>query len=107
MRIAFFEAKDYDHIWFGGTAGQYGFEVCYIQEKFSKESLLSIEACDIICVTERNGFMTDEIRIMKYKGIKGIIILVEDETGAGRWGVLREIPVITVPRFSPREAVSK
>lgn len=107
MKITFFEAKDYDRIWFGEAAREYGFDVCYIKDKFDADTLAGLESCEVACMPERNGFLSGEIKLMKQKGVKGIIVLVNDERLGGKRGILRDIPVVTAPRFSPREAIQK
>lgn len=107
MKITFFEAKDYDRVWFGENAREYGFEVAYVEEEFSTYSLRQQKECEIVCIRDKNEFSYEEIALMREKGVRGILILVDDYELGGRRGSLEGIPVVAAARFSPREAIQK
>lgn len=107
MKIAFFETKDYDRVWFGESAKDYGFEVCFIEDKLNSQSVEKARGCEIFCIPARDEFLSDEIITFKKYNVQALLMLVNENADSLKIGELCGIPVMTATRFSPSQTLPK
>ena len=50
VKIAFFDAKNYDKKFFDRTNLQYNFDIKYFEERLSEDSVSMVDNVDAICV---------------------------------------------------------
>lgn len=100
MIILYFDAKEYDHIWFGKYANDCGFDVYFIEAPFNpKESYVNNS---VICIPDRQQFTSEELECFKNMNLQAILLRVKSENYDDRRGMLGDIPVFKVLEYSPR-----
>ena len=120
MRIAFYDTKPYDRIWFEIIAKDEGFETEYIEEAIDEDTVSLAEGYDAVSVysdietqdtddvsneNQIRDNITDEIvRRLYEEGIRAILLRNEkiDKSrliGINRYGM----SIYAVPAYSPRE----
>lgn len=100
MTILYFDAKEYDHIWFGKYANDCGFDVHFIEAPFDPDKTYISDA--VICIPEKQMFSEQELKSFKNIRLKAILLRVKSENYDNRWGLLEDIPVFKVLEYSPR-----
>ena len=50
MKIAFFDTKDYDRIWFEKLAPEYGYEFVFYDTRCTEDTAILASGCDAVCV---------------------------------------------------------
>lgn len=103
MKIAFYNTRPYDRIWFDSVAKEEGFEVLYFEEGMDCDSLSYAFGCDVICINEPYGIDDRIIDEIKKKGIKAVLVRndAEDE-GDYVTHIMKGIPFINIPQSSPK-----
>ena len=125
MKIAFYDTKPYDRIWFEIIANDEGFETKYIEEAIDEDTVSLAEGYDAVsvysdietgCVAGKETFdisnesqirdnITDKIiRRLYEEGIRAILLRNEKIDKSKLLGINRyEMAVYAVPAYSPRE----
>ena len=49
MRIAFFDTKDYDKIWFEKIAPIYGYDLVFYETRCTEDTAILASGCDAVC----------------------------------------------------------
>lgn len=103
MRIAFYDTKPYDKIWFEPMAKEQGFDIIFFEEKFSRHTAIFAKGCDAVCIFVNDDADDKAIEVLKELGVKGILLRCAgfnnvDLKAATKLG----IPVMRVPSYSPR-----
>ncbi|MBQ9609093.1 MAG: hypothetical protein IJV15_06560 [Lachnospiraceae bacterium] len=126
MRIAFYNTKPYDRIWFEMIAKDEGFETEYIEEAIDEDTVSLAEGYDAVsvysdmegccktvtdneCLSNENRIrdnITDKIiRILYEEGIRAILLRNEKIDKSKLLGINRYgMSVYAVPAYSPRKA---
>lgn len=50
MKIAFYDAKPYDRVWFDKYVIEYGYTIKYIESHLSLETTILAKGCEAVCV---------------------------------------------------------
>ncbi|MBO5293188.1 MAG: 2-hydroxyacid dehydrogenase [Lachnospiraceae bacterium] len=106
MRIAFFGTKPYDRIWFEPLAGEYGFDIHFIELPCNEDTVFLAKGHDAICIFVNdyvNAGMVEELYGMK---IKAILLRSAGFNHVDIKAAEGKIPVLRVPSYSP-EAVAE
>lgn len=103
MKIAFFDTKPYDKIWFEPIAKEKGFEILFLEEKLNDKTAVLAKGCDAVCIFVNDDAGKAAIQSLKEIGVRAILLrcagfnnvdlkLAQDEG----------IVVLRVPSYSPR-----
>lgn len=104
MKIAFYDTKPYDKIWFEPMAKEKGFEILFLEEKLNKHTAAFAKDCDAVCIFVNDDATKKEtINRLKDNGVKAILLRcagfnnvdVKEAQEAG-------IVCMRVPSYSPR-----
>ncbi|MBR4575064.1 MAG: 2-hydroxyacid dehydrogenase [Lachnospiraceae bacterium] len=101
MKIAFFDAKDYDRDSFirANEAGKY--DIRYLETKLSKDTCRLAEGCDVVCVfvnDDVNGAVIDELVQMN---VKLIALRCAGYNNVDIEHAYERIHIVRVPAYSP------
>ena len=101
MRVAFFDTKPYDKIWFEPLAAEYGYDFDFYEYRLDENTVRLIDECDAVCAFVNDRLNKRVIDILADKGIEVVLMRcagynnVDLKAAAGRVHILR------VPNYSP------
>ncbi len=104
MKIAFYDTKPYDKIWFEPMAKEKDIDILFLEEKLNKHTAAFAKDCDAVCIFVNDDATKKEtINRLKENGVKAILLRcagfnnvnVKTAQDAG-------IVCLRVPSYSPR-----
>lgn len=101
MKVAFFDTKPYDRIWFEPLAKEYGYQFKFYEYKLNLETVELIRNVDAVC-----AFVNDELdkavidRLVE-KGVKLIVMRCAGYNNVDIKAAWQKIHVMRVPSYSP------
>lgn len=107
MKIAFYNTKPYDKIWFDIVAREEGFEVLYLEENLDIFSLSNAFGCDAVSISEEYVINEMIIKKIKENGIKAVIVRSGFADNGGYGAEKKDgIDIITIP-YPARDSLLK
>ena len=100
-KIAMFDAKSYDKVWFDKLKGNYGFEITYFEEKLSPEVAKLAKGFDAVCAFVNDDLSAGTMDVLAGSDVDAIAMRcagfdrVDLKSAEGRLKVFR------VPAYSP------
>lgn len=103
MKIAFYDTKPYDKIWFETIAKEKGFEIIFFEEKLSEKTASWANGCEAVCVFVNDKADLNTIKVLKENGVRAILLRCAgfnnvDVKASEENGII----VLRVPSYSPR-----
>ena len=103
MKIAFFDTKPYDRIWFEPIAKEKGFDIVFLEEKLKENTVVMAKGCDVVCIFVNDKADDNVIMQLKELGIKAILLRCAGFNNVDLKKAKDEgIVVLRVPSYSPR-----
>ncbi|MBR3833433.1 MAG: 2-hydroxyacid dehydrogenase [Lachnospiraceae bacterium] len=103
MRIAFYDTKPYDKIWFEPMAKEKGFDILFLEEKLNKHTAAFAKDCDAVCIFVNDDAKKDTIKKLKENGVKAILLRCAGFNNVDVKQAQEEgIVCMRVPSYSPR-----
>lgn len=100
MKIAFFDAKDYDKAFFDLYNKKYNYEITYFESKLGRETAILAKGYDVVCIFVNDVADAETLKILEENGVKVIALRC-----AGFNNVDLEhkgnLKVVRVPGYSP------
>lgn len=102
MKIAFFNTKSYDQIYFNQLNTEHGHSIHYISAHLNIETANLISDEDVVCAFINDSLHADVLTILKSKGVK-LIALRSAGFNHVDLPVAKDLglPVVRVPTYSP------
>jgi len=101
MKIAFYDAKPYDRIWFDAYAPEYGYVIKYIESRLSLETVVLAKNCDAVCIFVNDSVTKDVVDELDVLGVKVILLRCSGYNNVDFEAVYEKIHVLRVPAYSP------
>ncbi len=104
MKIAFYDTKQYDKIWFEPMAKEKNIDILFLEEKLNKHTAAFAKDCDAVCIFVNDDVTKkDTITRLKDNGVKAILLRCAgfnnvDVKSAQDAGIV----CLRVPSYSPR-----
>ena len=103
MKIAFFDTKPYDKIWFEPIAKEKGFEIVFLEEKLKENTAVMAKGCDVVCIFVNDTADSNVIAALKEIGIRAILLRCAGFNNVDlKKAKDEDIVVLRVPSYSPR-----
>ena len=103
MKIAFFDTKAYDKIWFEPIAKEKGFEIVFMEEKLNKNTAIMAKGCEAVCIFVNDRADAKAISTLKEIGVRAILLRCAGFNNVDLKKAKEEdIAVLRVPSYSPR-----
>lgn len=103
MKIAFYDTKPYDKIWFEPMANEKGFEILFLEEKLNKHTAAFAKDCDAVCIFVNDDAKKDTIKKLKENGVKAILLRCAGFNNVDlKQAEAEGIVCLRVPSYSPR-----
>ncbi|MCI1931821.1 MAG: 2-hydroxyacid dehydrogenase [Clostridia bacterium] len=102
MKIAFYDTKEYDRIYFDKIAPQYGFDIIYYESRLNASTAVLADGCDAICIFVSDNADKETIDKLSEYGIKVILLRCAGYDNVDLKACEeKNITVLRVPSYSP------
>lgn len=103
MKIAFYDTKPYDRIWFEPVAKEKGFEILFFEEKLSEKTAVFAKDCDAVCIFVNDDANGKAIKALKENGVRAILLRCAGYNNVDlKEAERQQLVVMRVPSYSPR-----
>ena len=100
-KIAFFDTKPYDELFFNETNQDYGFSITYLEPHLTEETAQLTRGHEVVCIFVNDSVDRKILEMLLDEGVQLIALRsagynhVDLKAAAGR------LPVVRVPDYSP------
>ncbi len=101
MKIAFYDTKDYDKLWFEPLAKEYGYDVVFYESRFVSDTAILANGCDAACLFVNDVIDEKSINMLYDMGVKVILLRCAGYDNIDLKACEGKITVLRVPSYSP------
>lgn len=101
MKIAFYDTKPYDKIWFEPLKEQYGYHIKYFDYRLSPDTAILAKGFDAVCVFVNDTVNKEVIEILYELGVRAILLRCSGYNNVDFKTAYKKIHIIRVPSYSP------
>ena len=101
MKIAFYDTKPYDRIWFEPMSEQYGHKIKFFEDKLNENTAVLSNGCDAVCVFVNDTVNAEVVDTLYKQGIKLIALRCSGYNNVDFDATSGRITVVRVPYYSP------
>ena len=101
MKIAFYDTKPYDKIWFDPLAEQYGYKIKYFEYRLNPDTAILAKGFDAVCVFVNDTVNKEVIDILYESGVRAILLRCSGYNNVDFKAAYQKIHIIRVPSYSP------
>ena len=101
MKIAFYDTKPYDKIWFEPLAEKYGYEIKYFEHKLNADTAVLSGGYDAVCIFVNDIADNIVIDILHKVGVKLIALRCAGYNNVDFMYAWQKINIVRVPSYSP------
>jgi len=101
MKIAFYDTKPYDRIWFDVMAKEYGYEISYFDFKLDAQTAPLAASSDAVCVFVNDDANKQAVEILHQNGVKLIALRCAGYNNVDFKSAWEKIHIVRVPDYSP------
>lgn len=101
MKIAFYDTKPYDKIWFEPMMNEYGYEVKFFDNKLNEDTAVLSKGYDAVCIFVNDSATKDVINTLYENGVKIIALRCAGYNNVDFSAAKDKITVVRVPAYSP------
>lgn len=100
-KVAFFDTKPYDKIYFDKLKDQYGIEIEYFESKLSPRTAVMARGSKAVVAFVNDDISKETISVLKENGIEIIALRCAGYNNVDLSAAKDVIPVVRVPEYSP------
>jgi len=100
-KVAMFDAKSYDKVWFDKLKGDYGIEITYFEEKLSPETAKLTEGFDAVCAFVNDDLSAGTIDVFAGNDIGVLAMRCAGFDRVDLKSAENRVKVFRVPAYSP------
>ncbi len=101
MRIAFYDTKPYDRIWFDEVNKDYGYKIKYFEDKLNADTAILAKNYDAVCAFVNDTIDEDTINILYENDVKLIAMRCAGYNNVDFKAAYKKTYVVRVPGYSP------
>lgn len=101
MKIAFYDTKPYDKIWFETIIEEYCYEVKFFEHKLNEDTAILSKGYDVVCVFVNDTVNSEVINMLVENGVKLIALRCAGFNNVDLNAAKDKIKVVRVPAYSP------
>jgi len=101
MKIAFYDTKPYDRIWFDPLGEQYGFTIKYYEYKLGPDTAVLARGFDAVCVFVNDTVSAEVIGILCENGVGIVALRCAGYNNVDLAAARDRIRIVRVPAYSP------
>ena len=106
MKIAFYDTKPYDKIWFEPLSEQYGHKIKFLEHKLNADTAVLADGCEAVCVFVNDEINSEVIDALYSNGVTLIALRCAGYNNVDFKAAYKKTHVVRVPSYSP-EAVAE
>lgn len=99
LRIAFFDTKPYDKVWFDKLGGD--FQIDYYESKLNPITATLAKNADVVCAFVNDDLGADTIRVLADEGIELLAMRCAGYNNVDMRSAYGKLHVVRVPAYSP------
>lgn len=101
MKIAFYDTKPYDQIWFDAYAPEYDVELKYMVGRLTVDSAIMASGCDAVCVFVNDEVTAAVIDRLCELGVKLLLMRCAGYNNVDLKAAKDRLTILRVPSYSP------
>lgn len=101
MKIAFFDTKPYDHIWFEPLSKEYGYSIQFFEHKLSADTVVLTKGYDAVCVFVNDQITAEVIEILYHNRVRLLALRCAGYNNVDFKAAYKKLHVLRVPSYSP------
>ncbi|MBE7052410.1 MAG: 2-hydroxyacid dehydrogenase [Ruminococcaceae bacterium] len=101
IKIAFFDAKPYDKIWFDKCSDRFDMKIKYYDSKLTDDTAYMAKDCDAVCAFVNDTINKDTILTLEKIGIKLIAMRCAGYNNIDLKAAYGKMHIVRVPAYSP------
>ncbi len=101
MKVAFYDTKPYDRIWFDPLLSEYGYQAKFFDYKLTADTAVLARGCDAVCVFVNDEVDAAVIDALCANGVGLIALRCSGYNNVDLAAARDKIRVVRVPRYSP------
>ena len=101
MKVAFYDTKPYDKIWFEPMMDEYGYEVKFFDNKLNEDTVVLSKGYDAVCIFVNDSATKEVINTLYENGVKIIALRCAGYNNVDFSAAKDKITVVRVPAYSP------
>ena len=101
MKIAFYDTKPYDRIWFEPLSKEYGFTIKYYEHKLNADTAILSRGFDAVCVFVNDTVSAEVVDTLHENGVRLLALRCAGYNNVDLRAVQDKISVVRVPNYSP------
>ena len=101
MKIAFFDTKPYDKIWFKPLSDKYGYDIKFYEHKLNADTAVLTAGYDAVCAFVNDTVSEEVIGILYKSGVRLIALRCAGYNNVDFKAAFNKINIVRVPSYSP------
>ena len=101
MKIAFYDTKPYDRVWFDPLSEEYAYTIKYFEHRLNPDTVVLSRGCDVVCVFVSDDVSADVIAALCENGVRLIALRCAGYNNVDLKAAEGRLPVVRVPSYSP------
>lgn len=101
MKIAFYDTKPYDRIWFEPGAKQLDFSIKFHEVKLNEDTAVLAKDCDAVCIFVNDVANKNTIEKLCQLGVRAILLRCAGFNNVDLKAAKGKLHVLRVPSYSP------
>lgn len=102
MKIAFYDTKPYDKIWFEKINNkEYGYKIKFFEDKLNSDTAILAYEYDVVCVFVNDIIDSETIDILYNNGVRLLAMRCAGYNNVDFKSAYNKINVVRVPQYSP------
>ncbi len=101
MKIAFYDTKDYDKIWFEKYLPEFGYEVSFFESRLNEKTAVLAAGYDAVCLFVNDDLNKDAVDVLYKNGVRVVLMRCAGYDKVDLKACEGKLTVLRVPSYSP------
>ena len=101
MKIAFYDTKDYDKIWFEKYLPEFGYEVSFFESRLNEKTAVLAAGYDAVCLFVNDDLNKDAVYVLYKNGVRVVLMRCAGYDKVDLKACEGKLTVLRVPSYSP------
>lgn len=101
MKVAFYDTKPYDKLWFDKLNKEYNYKIKYYEDKLNSDTAILAKDYDVVCAFVNDIIDAETIDILYNNGVRLLAMRCAGYNNVDFKAAYNKINVVRVPRYSP------
>ena len=101
MKIAFYDTKDYDKIWFEKYLPEFGYEVSFFESRLNEKTAVLAAGYDAVCLFVNDDLNKEAVDVLYKNGVRVVLMRCAGYDKVDLKACEGKLTVLRVPSYSP------